>query len=159
MKIVHRFTGATLYEGEHESLRDAVIAAVAQKKDLAGANLAGAYLADANLTGAYLTGANLARANLTDAYLADATMPAGYRWEAYLADVVPALLKAGGKALASVATKETWECHSWENCPMAVAFDVHDADQVPALHRWEAKQFVQLFDAKLIPLPKVEDVT
>jgi hypothetical protein len=42
--------------------------------NLAGANLAGAYLADANLAGANLAGANLAGANLAGAYLADANL-------------------------------------------------------------------------------------
>ena len=66
-KIKHRFSDAVLFEGEYDSLKACVAAAV--KTD---ANLARADLTGANLTGAYLTDANLADAYLADAYLADA---------------------------------------------------------------------------------------
>ena len=57
IEIRHRHTNGILFSGEYENLRDAVVAAVAARANLAGANLAGANLADANLAGAYLTGA------------------------------------------------------------------------------------------------------
>lgn len=90
----------------------------------------------ANLGGANLRGANLGN----------------YSWETYLSEVVPALLTAGGKALADVANATVWECHTWTNCPMAAAFDVHDLSNIPALYRNEAETFIRFFDAKLIPL-------
>ena len=58
IEIKHRYTGAVLYAGEHETIRDAVEAAVK----------AGAYLAGANLARANLAGANLARANLPSGF-------------------------------------------------------------------------------------------
>lgn len=66
---------------------------------------------------------------------------------------MPALLIAGGRSLAEVATLETWACHNWNNCPMASAFNVHSLSDVPPLFRHEANQFVQFFDQGLIPLP------
>lgn len=47
VEIKHRYTGAVLWSGEAENLRDAVVKAVAADADLADANLAGANLADA----------------------------------------------------------------------------------------------------------------
>jgi hypothetical protein len=38
---------------------------------------------------------------------------------------------------------------------MAVAFGVHHLKEVPLLLRPRAEQFVQLFDAQLIPAPKL----
>jgi hypothetical protein len=114
--------------------------------DLSGADLSGADLSGANLSGANLSGANLSGANLSGAYLSD-----GMKWEKYLSELVPALCTAGGKTLEEVAA--AWDCHSWQNCPMAVAFDVHYLEDVPVLYRREAEFFVMLFDAKIIPNP------
>ena len=99
-----------------------------------------------------------ARAYLADAYLAGANLsettvlPTGESWKAYLEIVVPALLVADGRELAKVATEKHWTCHDWANCPMAAAFGVHDEHLIPLLHQPRARQFIQLFDAKLIPL-------
>jgi hypothetical protein len=41
MKILHRFSGATLFESDHTTMRETLVAAVKAR-----ANLAGAYLAD-----------------------------------------------------------------------------------------------------------------
>ena len=49
MKIVNRWSGETIWEGDVQTIQEAVSAAIA----------AGANLTDANLTGANLTGANL----------------------------------------------------------------------------------------------------
>ena len=83
IEIKHRFSGAVLFEGDHDSLKACVEAAVKARANLAGANLAGADLAGANLAGAYLAdaylaGADLAGANLTGAYLADAYLAGAY---------------------------------------------------------------------------------
>ena len=120
--------------------------------DLGGANLRGANLRGANLWGANLWGANLEGSELRGAKMNEATiLPTGYRWDVYLSEVLPALLVAGGRSLAMVAA--SWSCHEWTNCPMAVAFDVHNLDDVPQLYRREARQFVQLFDAGLLSVP------
>ena len=68
-RILHRWTGAVLWEGPAETVRDALHAALAAR-----ANLTGADLTDANLTGADLTRANLTRADLTRANLTDADL-------------------------------------------------------------------------------------
>jgi len=100
---------------------------------------------------------NGSRANLSGADLSEAIMPGGYTFEVYKSEVVPALLTAGGKTLEEVVGA-SWECHEWTNCPMAIAFDVHDLSDIPPLHREQASLFVQLFDAELIPNPLAGNV-
>jgi hypothetical protein len=78
IEIKHRYSGAALYSGEHESLREAVVAAVKADADLARADLAGANLAGANLSDAYLADADLAGADLARAYLARADLAGAY---------------------------------------------------------------------------------
>jgi hypothetical protein len=119
--------------------------------DLSGANLRGANLSLANLSLANLSLANLSYANLSGANLSGAYLSGAMKWEQYLSDVVPALCTAGGKTLEEVAA--AWDCHDWTNCPMAIAFGVHDLSDVPILYRREAEFFVTLFDAKAIPNP------
>jgi uncharacterized protein YjbI with pentapeptide repeats len=123
---------------------------------LSGANLSRADLSGANLSRADLSGANLSDADLSAANLSDANMPGGYTFEVYKSDVVPALLTAGGKSLADVVSN-AWDCHSWTNCPMAFAFGVNEIDQIPILHRENARLFIQLFDANLLPRPEIPD--
>jgi hypothetical protein len=87
-RIVH-YSGGVIFEHPGRSLRAAVIAAVAQKINLAGADLTRAYLVgaelanaqlmgalleDAILSGADLTGADLTGADLTTANLKGATL-------------------------------------------------------------------------------------
>lgn len=127
---IERLNGTLIAEGE------GTIAALASEHR--------ANLMDANLMGAYLGGADLR----------GATMPGGETWAQYLADVVPALLVAGGHPLAEVATEKAWACHDWANCPMAGAFDAHSVDDVPLLYRPRAQEFIQFFDAHLIPRPE-----
>jgi hypothetical protein len=127
---------------------------------LAGANLARAYLAGANLAGANLAGANLAGAYLAGAYLKnakidDTTNLTGEYWKEYLDNVVPALLTAGGKSIEQIVASGCWECHDWTNCPMHEAFSINHASEGPLLLRPRIEQFVQLFDAGLIPCPVV----
>ncbi len=117
---------------------------------LSGANLSGASLRGANLSGVNLSGADLSGADLRGAIL-----QTGERWEAYLVEVVPALLTAGGKSVAQIVASGAWQCHSWDNCPMAIAFGVNAPDKTPRLLHTRVEQFVQLFDAGLIPEPEV----
>ena len=63
-EIKHRYTGAVLYAGGGETLRDVVVAAVRCGADLRGAYLSDAYLRGANLSDADLRGANLRGAKL-----------------------------------------------------------------------------------------------
>ena len=129
------------------------------RADLSGANLSranlfGANLFRANLSRADLFGANLSRANLSRANLSgakDLRLPTGETWTEYLTVTVPALLTAGGKSLDSFGPH--FQCHSWDNCPMAYAFDTHDLSGVPLLLRPRAEQFIGFFDAKQIPWP------
>jgi hypothetical protein len=102
------------------------------------------------------SGANLRGADLGD----DTVLPDGVVWNAYVADLVPALLTAGGKRLEDVATEAVWGCHRWGSdgealgCPIATAFNVHALSAVPVLYRAQANQFIQFFDAGLVPRPE-----
>lgn len=125
IKIVKWHNANTvLWQGEAEDVRAAVVALVAS---------------GANLRGADLHGAENVR------------LPTGETWHEYLTETVPALLTAGGKSLESFA--EHFVCHSWDNCPMAHAFDAHGINGVPVLLRPRAEQFIQFFDAGQIPWP------
>jgi uncharacterized protein YjbI with pentapeptide repeats len=90
--IKHRYTDAVLYEADIPDdtpsglqCRVALEKATAARANLAGAFLAGAYLARANLDGAFLAGANLAGANLDGAFLAGANLDGAFLAGAYLA--------------------------------------------------------------------------
>ena len=72
--IKHRWTGAVLYTGGGETLRDVIVDAVISGADLYGANLRGAYLGRAYLSGANLSRADLYGANLSRAYLSGADL-------------------------------------------------------------------------------------
>ena len=121
------------------------------RKTLEAAVKAEANLNGANLSGADLSGANLSRANLSGANLSRAKLPTGESWEDYLTEVVTALLQAGGERIGEIIG--AWDCHSWGNCPISVAFSCHRIEDVPKLLRPRAEQFIQLFDARLIPCP------
>jgi hypothetical protein len=62
-------TGAVIWSGEAETVKDARHAAIAAEADLSRANLSGADLSGANLSWANLSGANLSWANLSGADL------------------------------------------------------------------------------------------
>ena len=123
-------------------------------ENLSGANLSGAYLRDANLSRANLSRTDLSGANLIGVKLSGAKLENGLSWEKYLSEVVPALCVAGGKSLEEVAA--VWDCHSWKNCPMHIAFGVNSIEKIPALYQFEADRFVRFFDQKLIPRPIAE---
>jgi hypothetical protein len=130
----------------------------ASRANLSGANLSRANLSGANLSRANLSGANLSRADLSGADLSDANLsgailPTGEKWEEYIGQTVPALLAAGGRPVEAGWVRESWNCHDWANCPMHAAFNIASEVAGPILHRPRIRQFVQLFDAKLIPCP------
>ena len=95
--------------------------------------------------------ADFSDADLSNANLSGAIFENGLSWEQYLSEVVPALCIAGGKSLEEVAA--VWNCHSWENCPMHIAFGVNSLKEIPEMHREEVEQFITFFDQKLIPNP------
>ena len=114
--------------------------------EVPGDTLAGGNLAWMNLRGADLWDADLRGADLSD----DTVMPGGETWRVYREVVVYDLLRAGGRTVREIAEAGAWDCHAWENCPMAVAFGVHGPDDVPALYAPRVKEFVALFDADLL---------
>jgi hypothetical protein len=103
-----------------------------------------------------LGGADLGGADLGGADLAKAVLETGETYEKYLSEVVPALLTAGGETVkAIVEDHKAWDCHDWNNCPMACAFKVHTPAETPILLRPRVDQFVRMFDQGLIPKPKI----
>ena len=125
--------------------------------DLCWANLRDAYLHRAKLRGADLSGASLRGAKLCGAKNIDSmVMPDGLTFAEYKRDVVPALLTAGGKTLDEIREAGAWDCHEWSNCPMHVAFGVYHTTEMVgpfAIYRQRAYEFIQFFDAGLIPAP------
>ncbi|HET7321206.1 MAG TPA: pentapeptide repeat-containing protein [Longimicrobiaceae bacterium] len=102
-----------------------------------------------------LRGADLRGAVLSGAVLSDTTtLPDGASWRRYLEETLPALLDAGGKTLESY--RDHWECHDWSNCPIAHGFGARGLTDVPLLLRPRANDFIQLYDAKLIPWAAVQ---
>lgn len=80
MKVMSKF-GKELYDSECETVRDAIIKAVASEANLIGANLSGADLSGANLRRANLSGADLRWADLSGANLSGANLSGAYlRW-------------------------------------------------------------------------------
>lgn len=100
-----------------------------------------------------LSFAVLSSADLSFANLRSADFSTGETFEWYLSEVVPALLTAGGKSLDDIAVSGAWDCHDWSNCPMHVAFGIAAESDGPPLLVPRIRQFVQMFDAKLIPAP------
>jgi len=148
--------GANLHDAD---LRGASLyAANLHDADLYAANLHDASLYAADLRGANLHGASLYAANLHDAYLYaanlhdDTILSDGVVWKSYVDELVPALLQAGGRSLDEMAQPRIWDCHRWENCPMAEAFGVHELSNIPVLYRAPANLFIQFFDARVAPL-------
>ena len=64
MKITTRYTNVVIFENDSETIREAVIAAIAAKTNLSGANLRNANLRNADLSYANLSDANLRNADL-----------------------------------------------------------------------------------------------
>ena len=151
IKIKNRWTDAVIYAGEAATIAELLVNAVRDHINLrdavlSGADLSGAVLRDADLSGADLSGASLEKNTIIET---------GETWGRYLTEVLPALLTAGGRTLAEVLTPQHWDCHSWQNCPMAAAFATHNIDGVPLLLKPRAEQFIRYFDAKLIPIKAI----
>ena len=152
LEIKHRWNGEVLFSFETDKIKIALEAAVKMGAYLEGADLRGADLKGADLEGAYLEGADLEGADLRGAkFLDTARLDTGETLGEYIREVMPALCIGGGKTLDEVAS--AWDCHTWDNCPMQVAFGINSPDKGPALWRHRIRQFVKLFDAGLLPKP------
>ena len=154
-EIKNCFSGELIFSIETDTWKLAVEAAIKAKADLSSADLRSANLRSADLRSANLSYANLRSADLRSADLSSAKMDdncfieTGETWGEYKTQTVPALLCATGKELKAVI-EASWDCHSWENCPMAIAFNVHEISEVPILYRPRANQFIKYFDAGML---------
>ena len=83
-RIVRRFNGSVLWEGEAATVKDAIHAAIAARANLSWANLSRADLSGADLSRANLSWADLSRANLSGANLSWANLSRANLWRANL---------------------------------------------------------------------------
>ena len=74
MKILSRWNNACIWEGEAETIAQAVRSAIDSDADLSGADLRNADLRNAGLSDVYLSGVDLSYANLSGADLRDADL-------------------------------------------------------------------------------------
>ena len=84
IKILNRWTNACIWEGEVETIKDAVAKAIASGANLSdsnlrgcnlsGCNLSGCNLRDSDLSGSNLSGSNLSGCNLRDSDLRDSDL-------------------------------------------------------------------------------------
>jgi hypothetical protein len=131
IEIKNRWTNAVIYSGDHENIKQAVLAAIAaaanlRTADLCGANLRAANLRAADLSGADLCGANLRAANLRTADLCGANLRAADLCGANLrgadlrtADLCGADLRAANLSGADLCAKE-----GTLNPKISIGFDV-----------------------------------
>lgn len=140
MEIRHRETQEVLFSQEATTFKPVIEAAVSAQAHLRGADLREADLAWANLRGAHLAGVKNA---------ASMILPTGETLAVFRKQVVPALLAAGGHLVPEAA----WQCHDWQNCPMACAFRVRRLEDIPPLYRPRVEPFVYLYDQGLIHQP------
>ncbi len=61
------------------------------------------------------------------------------------------LLTGGGKTIAEVAA--AWDCHTWDDCPLHVAYGVSCIGDLPDEYQADGALFVSLFDDNMIPRP------
>ena len=106
-EIKNRNTGAVIYSGGGESLREVVIAAVKSGADLSSAylrsaDLRSAYLSSADLRGAYLSSADLRSADLRSADLRGADLSGADLSGAYLSGAYLSSADLSGKKLIGI---------------------------------------------------------
>lgn len=134
-----------------------------ERANLRYSNLRGSDLRSANLSGSDLSGSDLSYSNLRGSNLRGSDLnertrlDTGETFALYLSDVLPHLLTSGGKTVKEVVESGAWECHDWNNCPMHVAFDAGDVSETPLLLQPRVRQFVALFDARLLPVPTASE--
>ena len=74
IKILNRWTNACIWEGEVETIKEAVAKAIASGADLRGCNLSDSNLSGCNLSGRNLRGRNLRGSDLRDSDLSDSDL-------------------------------------------------------------------------------------
>ena len=74
IKILNRWTNACIWEGEVETIKDAVAKAIASRANLSDSNLSDSDLSDSDLRGCNLSGSDLRGSNLSDSNLSDSDL-------------------------------------------------------------------------------------
>lgn len=159
--------GATLKDAKLVSASmhyTTAVAAELQRADMTKAYCASANFQQSNLRDVIARGTNFRSALLNTARLRgielsdDTTLPNDMAWGTYKREFVPTLLVAGGRALKDILTPKVWNCHNWDNCPMAAAFNTHGLSGVPLLYCHSASEFITYFDAELLPLDEMRKI-
>ena len=108
---IKRRNGEVIIEGDFDSISAAVAKAIADGRDLSGANLSGANLSRADLSRANLSGANLSRADLSRANLYGANLS---RADLYGANLSRADLSGADLSGADLSGADlSWADLSW----------------------------------------------
>jgi uncharacterized protein YjbI with pentapeptide repeats len=91
-RILSRYTNACLWEGDAESLKDAVEKAVLSGSDLSGSNLRWSDLRGSDLSGSDLSWSNLSWSNLSGSNLSGSDLSGlkGYNWQSH--ELISAIL-------------------------------------------------------------------
>jgi hypothetical protein len=123
--ILNRFTNAVLWEGEAETVKDALHAAIAS-----GANLSGADLSRADLSRADLSRADLSRADLSGADLSGANLSG--------ASLLRANLSGANLGVPSIWLIASWGEVSPELCALLMRHDAANHPKgVEAFDAWK----------------------
>jgi hypothetical protein len=129
MKIIRTFDRATLFEDYScNTLRDAVLKAIANRANLSGANLSGADLRSTNLSGATLSGADLSGADLSGADLSGANLIG--------ADLIGAYLSGADLPSPTVVLLASWGTVSDQLCADLMLFDSQCHPDPVAFDMW-----------------------
>jgi uncharacterized protein YjbI with pentapeptide repeats len=144
MKIIRTFDRATLFEDYScNTLRDAVLKAIANRANLIGANLSGADLSgadlrSANLSGADLSGADLSGADLSGAKLSGADLIGADLIGADLsgANLIGANLSGADLPSPTVVLLASWGTVSDQLCADLMLFDSQCHPDPVAFDMW-----------------------
>jgi hypothetical protein len=128
--ILNRFTNAVLWEGEAETVKDALHAAIASGANLSGADLSRADLSRADLSRADLSRADLSRADLSGADLSGANLSG--------ASLLRADLSGANLGVPSIWLIASWGEVSPELCALLMRHDAANHPKgVEAFDAWK----------------------
>jgi hypothetical protein len=139
MKIIRTFDRATLFEDYScNTLRDAVLKAIANRANLIGANLSGADLSGADLRSANLSGADLSGADLSGAKLIGADLIGADLIGADLsgANLIGANLSGADLPSPTVVLLASWGTVSDQLCADLMLFDSQCHPDPVAFDMW-----------------------
>ena len=119
---IKKYDGTIIWQGDAVNIKVALIAAIADRANLYGADLSGANLSGANLSGANLYGANLSGANLYGANLYgakyDVTQMLKANWATVEPEICAYLMHLDASAISD-GVRLMGEWAAGGNCPLS----------------------------------------